>query len=225
LTIRAPEIAAVTRDPALEEREELVQACGLAHDTRREPEDAGAEREHLLGQVREANEKLVTAIVEAQQLADEANAARAAAVQNEERFRSLVYTSSAIVWQASADGRAQVDPDAWRRFTGVDPGQDEWGWLEAVHPKGCRVDHKPRPDDDEAARSGECARLASRSTNASPPVCGSCDSIATLSAAHGESADAVLGIALASHGNLALVRAALRANSVRTPISPMSRAR
>jgi len=68
------------------------------------------------------------------QAADEANAARAAAVQNEERFRSLVYTSSAIVWQASADGRAQIDPDAWRRFTGVDPGQDEWGWLEAVHP-------------------------------------------------------------------------------------------
>jgi hypothetical protein len=59
--------------------------------------------------------------------------------------------------------------------------------------------------------------VASKSTNASPAVCGSRDSIASLSAAHGESADAVLGIALASHGNLALVRAALRASSVRTP--------
>lgn len=67
--------------------------------------------------------------------------------------------------------------------------------------------------------------VASKSTNASPAVCGSRDSIASLSAAHGESADAVLGIALASHGNLALVRAALRASSVRTPISPMIRAR
>lgn len=132
--ISAREIAVVTRDRALEEREELVRLRELALDARREADDARAGREHLLGQLREANEKLVTAIVEAQQLADEANAARAAAVQNEERFRSLVYTSSAIVWQASADGRAQVDPDAWRRFTGVDPGEDERGWLEAVHP-------------------------------------------------------------------------------------------
>jgi PAS domain S-box-containing protein len=132
--INVREIAAAARDRALEEREELVRLRELALDARREAEDARAEREHLLGQLREANEKLVTAIVDAQQLADEANAARAAAVRNEERFRSLVYTSSAIVWQASADGRAQVDPDAWRRFTGVDPGQDERGWLEAVHP-------------------------------------------------------------------------------------------
>ena len=132
--IGAREIAAPARDRALEEREELVRLRELALDARREADDARAEREHLLGQLREANEKLVMAIVEAQQLADEANAARAAAVQNEERFRSLVYTSSAIVWQASADGRAQVDPEAWRRFTGVDPGQDEQGWLEAVHP-------------------------------------------------------------------------------------------
>jgi PAS domain S-box-containing protein len=123
-----------TRDRALEEREELVRLRELALDARREAEDARTEREHLLGQLREANEKLVTAIVDAQELADEANAARAAAVQNEERFRSLVYTSSAIVWQASADGRAQVDPDAWRRFTGVDAGHGERGWLEAVHP-------------------------------------------------------------------------------------------
>lgn len=132
--ISAPEIAAAARDRSLEEREELVRLRELALDARREAEDARAERERLLGQLREANEKLVTAIVEAEQLADEANAARAAAVRNEERFRSLVYTSSAIVWQASADGRTQVDPDAWRRFTGVDPGQDERGWLEAVHP-------------------------------------------------------------------------------------------
>ena len=61
-------------------------------------------------------------------------AAAAVAGGNEERFRSLIYTSSAIVWQATADGRLQVDHDIWRRFTGIDPGQDEWGWLEAVHP-------------------------------------------------------------------------------------------
>ncbi|HEX7836625.1 MAG TPA: PAS domain-containing protein [Kofleriaceae bacterium] len=106
----------------------------IALDARREADDARAERDRLLGQLREANEKLVTAIVEAQQLADEANAARVAADYNEERFRSLVYTSSAIVWQATPDGQVQVDHDTWRRFTGVDPEQDEGGWLEAVHP-------------------------------------------------------------------------------------------
>jgi len=130
----ASEIAAATRDRALAEREELIRLGEIALDARREVDAARAERDRLLGQLRDANEKLVVAVVEAQQLADEANAARVAADHNEERFRSLVYTSSAIVWQASADGRAQVDHDAWRRFTGVDPGQDEGGWLEAVHP-------------------------------------------------------------------------------------------
>lgn len=130
----AGEIATALRDRALAEREEVIRLREMALDARREADDARAEREHLLAQVREANEKLVTAIVEAQQLADEANAARAAADHNEERFRSLVYTSSAIVWQATADGQVTVDPDAWRRFTGVEPGQDQQGWLESVHP-------------------------------------------------------------------------------------------
>ena len=53
---------------------------------------------------------------------------------NEERFRTLVTTSSALVWQASADGQVRVDDESWRRFTGVDVGPGTWGWLEAVHP-------------------------------------------------------------------------------------------
>jgi len=101
---------------------------------RAESDATGAERDRLLGQIREVNEKLVVAIVEAQQRADEANAARVAADHNEERFRSLVQTSSAVVWQANRDGRVLVDPDAWRKFTGVVPGPGAWSWLEAVHP-------------------------------------------------------------------------------------------
>jgi len=66
--------------------------------------------------------------------------------------------------------------------------------------------------------------VVSKLTNASLAVCGSCASIAAFSAIHGESADAVRRIAPASHGNL-LLRTALRASSVRTPISPMIRAR
>ena len=119
IQIGVREIAAATRDRALEQREELVRLRELALDARREAEDARAERERLLGQLCEANEKLVTAIVEAQQLADEANAARAAADHNEERFRSLIYTSSALVWQATTEGRFEVDPETWRQFTGT----------------------------------------------------------------------------------------------------------
>jgi PAS domain S-box-containing protein len=132
--VNAREIAAMTQDRALAEREELIRLREQALEARREADEARAEREHLLGQVREANEKLVMAIVQAQEQAGDAIAARIAADHNEERFRSLIYTSSAIVWQATPDGRLQVDPDTWRRFTGIDPGQGEWGWLAAVHP-------------------------------------------------------------------------------------------
>ena len=52
---------------------------------------------------------------------------------NEERFRTLVMTSSELVWQATFDGRIQVDLQTWRRFTGGDVGNGEWGWLQAVH--------------------------------------------------------------------------------------------
>jgi len=97
--------------------------------------DALAERERLLVQIRDANERLVLATVRAHELADEANAARVAAEHNEERFRSLVTTSSEFVWQATADGRVQVDRERWRRLTGIEVGPEEWDWLEAVHSK------------------------------------------------------------------------------------------
>ena len=99
----------------------------------REAGDAIAERERLLVQLREANEQLVLATVRAHELADEANAARALAELSEERFRSLVMTSTAIVWQATASGSVHVDPERWRRFTGAEAGPDGWAWLDAVH--------------------------------------------------------------------------------------------
>ncbi|HET7500335.1 MAG TPA: hypothetical protein VFK02_05005, partial [Kofleriaceae bacterium] len=132
--IRAREIAVARRARALAEREELLRVREAALEASSPTDDAGDRQGHLLGQVREANERLITAIMEAQELADQAHAARLAADHNEERFRSLVYTSSALVWQAGADGRIEIDRDAWRRFTGIDLGQGDWGWLEAVHP-------------------------------------------------------------------------------------------
>jgi PAS domain S-box-containing protein len=132
--IRARELSVARRARALAEREELLQLREMALEAVRHTGDASARQGHLLGQVREANERLVTAIVEAQELAEQADAARRAADHNEERFRSLVYTSSALVWQAAADGRIEIARDAWRRFTGIELGQGDWGWLDAVHP-------------------------------------------------------------------------------------------
>jgi PAS domain S-box-containing protein len=74
--------------------------------------------------MREANERLVVATVRAERLAQEA-------AESEERFRTLVTASSAIVWRATADGVISFEPSVWRSFTGhFAPDVD---WLEAVH--------------------------------------------------------------------------------------------
>jgi len=80
--------------------------------------------EPLVRQMREANEKLIVATVRAEHLAE-------VAADNEERFRSLVRASSAIVWQADAHGQIAFEPEAWQAVTGAAPSTD---WLEAVHP-------------------------------------------------------------------------------------------
>ena len=146
--MNARDSASAKRDSAIGEREETVRLREAELEARREIDAVRAERERLLVQLREANEKLVLASMQAQQLADDAdaaraaadrnaddaNAARAAADENAERFRSLVVTSSALVWRATADGRFDVDREAWRKLTGSYPAEGEWGWLEAVHP-------------------------------------------------------------------------------------------
>jgi PAS domain S-box-containing protein len=86
----------------------------------------------LLAQMREANERLVFATMRAEQLAEEAELARVTAAENEERFRTLIAASSAIVWRATGDGVISFEPEVWRSFTGL-IGPDQ-GWLDAVHP-------------------------------------------------------------------------------------------
>jgi PAS domain S-box-containing protein len=54
---------------------------------------------------------------------------------SEERFRSLVTATSAVVWTMTAEGLAYRDSPSWRAFTGQTP--EDWkanGWLAAVHP-------------------------------------------------------------------------------------------
>ena len=129
----AHDSAAAKRDSAIAEREEIVRLREAELEARREADTARAERERLLVQIREVNEKLVLASLNAQELADAANAARVAADDNAERFKSLVLTSSALVWRATPNGRLDVDREAWRKLTGGS-WPDDGGWLEAVHP-------------------------------------------------------------------------------------------
>ena len=130
------ESAANSREVLLTEREELARLREDALLAREEAREAAEARDHLLLQMREANEKLLVATVRAEQAADDANAARIEIAESEERFRSLVTTSSAVVWFANAEGRIHVDPEAWLRFTGMsvaDEDEPGWGWLRAVH--------------------------------------------------------------------------------------------
>lgn len=103
-----------------------------------EQERLRAEHEQLLEQMRVANERLVLAALRADELVEAANAAREAAADNAERFRSLITSSAAVVWSADRHGRIQVDRQSWDTFVGLAlDDQDPEGWLAAVPP----VDH------------------------------------------------------------------------------------
>ncbi len=132
--LNAHDAAAERRDLAITEREELVQLREAQLEARAEVDAARAERDHLLVQIRDANERLVLASLQAQELAEDAIAARAAADDMAERFRSLIVTSSALIWSASAHGQLEIDSVAWKTLTGLQLGDDEWSWLDAVHP-------------------------------------------------------------------------------------------
>jgi two-component system, NtrC family, sensor kinase len=55
--------------------------------------------------------------------------------QSEERYRSLVEATSAIIWVTEAEGRFVAQQPAWTAFTGQQFEDFKgWGWLDAVHP-------------------------------------------------------------------------------------------
>ncbi len=54
---------------------------------------------------------------------------------SEERFRSLVEATSAIVWTTPASGELEGEQPQWSAFTGQTREEyQRWGWLEAIHP-------------------------------------------------------------------------------------------
>ena len=137
---------AETRERRVVDREELTRLREDAVSAREEADRANADRDRLHAQTLAMNRDLVLATLKAQELADEAEVARAKIAESEERFRSLVTTSAAIVWQADALGR-HLDSPSWTAFTGLSlldlslgPGNDGEG-LRAIH-----------PDDRESAR-------------------------------------------------------------------------
>ncbi|MEH6435302.1 ATP-binding protein [Massilia sp. DD77] len=55
--------------------------------------------------------------------------------EREERFRSLVMSTSHILWTASPSGRVLDDIPSWRDYTGQTWEEArEFGWLDALHP-------------------------------------------------------------------------------------------
>ena len=54
---------------------------------------------------------------------------------SEERFRSLVTATAAIVWSASGSGNFDFEQPGWTAFTGQNSASMQGlGWLDAVHP-------------------------------------------------------------------------------------------
>jgi two-component system, sensor histidine kinase and response regulator len=55
--------------------------------------------------------------------------------QQEERFRSLIEATVAIVWNTPASGEFETEQPGWTAYTGQTFDQCKgWGWLDAVHP-------------------------------------------------------------------------------------------
>src|SRR5262249_4888022 len=61
--------------------------------------------------------------------------AEEALCQGEERFRSLIEATVAIVWNTPASGEFEEEQPGWSGFTGQTFEELKgWGWLDAVHP-------------------------------------------------------------------------------------------
>jgi PAS domain S-box-containing protein len=55
--------------------------------------------------------------------------------RGEERFRSLVEATAAIVWSTPSSGEFETEQPGWSAYTGQTFDQLKgWGWLDAVHP-------------------------------------------------------------------------------------------
>ncbi|MBA4062986.1 MAG: hybrid sensor histidine kinase/response regulator [Isosphaera sp.] len=65
----------------------------------------------------------------------ERKTAETALRESEERYRTLIAATAAIVWTTPASGEFGTDQPGWAAFTGQGFDQSRgWGWLDAIHP-------------------------------------------------------------------------------------------
>ncbi|HET6763792.1 MAG TPA: response regulator, partial [Longimicrobiaceae bacterium] len=63
-------------------------------------------------------------------------AVEAAVRESERRFRTLVETTSQVIWTTTVDGRMEGDQPSWEAFSGQTPEEHAGeGWMDAVHPE------------------------------------------------------------------------------------------
>ncbi len=54
---------------------------------------------------------------------------------SEEKYKTLIGVSAAIVWSTKRDGQVEEDSTSWRKYTGQTYDDWKgWGWLDAIHP-------------------------------------------------------------------------------------------
>jgi PAS domain S-box-containing protein len=71
---------------------------------------------------------------------------------SEERYRTLVSTTSAIIWDSPPSGEFDTEQPGWTAFTGQTIDEHRgWGWLNAVH-----------PDDREKSSTAWAGAVANR---------------------------------------------------------------
>ncbi|MEO7433274.1 MAG: PAS domain S-box protein [Dokdonella sp.] len=89
---------------------------------------------HSVSALRAANGDVVTLMVIAEDITARKHAEQEVRF-NEQRYRSLVEATSAIVWSTAASGEFEVEQPGWSAFTGQTFQELRGtGWLDAVHP-------------------------------------------------------------------------------------------
>ncbi|MBQ5950205.1 ATP-binding protein [Massilia sp. ST3] len=84
--------------------------------------------------VKDAEGRLIEVVLMHEDITERVEA-ETALRKREERFRSLVTSTSHILWTASPSGRVLDDIPSWREYTGQtwEEARD-FGWLDALHP-------------------------------------------------------------------------------------------
>ena len=85
--------------------------------------------------IRDANNHIAGASVIARDITGRKRAERELLL-SEERYRSLAFVTTQIVWTTNPAGEVVEDIPQWRAFTGQSPEEIQgWGWIEALHPE------------------------------------------------------------------------------------------